>query len=50
MGWAILLAFVIVVAIPVGILMTAAGVAAALGWTLKEEGEEGANEELINLS
>jgi hypothetical protein len=50
MGWAILLAFVIIVAIPVAILMTGAAVAALLGWRLKEDGEEGANEELIKLS
>jgi hypothetical protein len=50
MGWAILLAFVIIVAIPVAILMTGAAVAALLGWRLKEDGEEGANEELVKLS
>ena len=50
MGWVIVLAFVIVVAIPVAILMTGAVVAAVLGWSLRDEGEEGANEELIELS
>jgi hypothetical protein len=50
MGWAILLAVVIVVAIPMAIAMTGAAVAALLGWSLREEGEEGANEELIKLS
>ena len=50
MGWAILLAVIIVIAIPVAILMTGAAVAAALGWTLRENGEEDANEELIKLS
>lgn len=50
MGWAILLAITIVIVIPVGILMTAAAVSALLGWRLKENGEEGANEELIDLS
>ena len=49
-GWAILLAVVIVVAIPVAIMMTGAAVAALLGWTLREEGEQDANEELIKLS
>jgi hypothetical protein len=49
-GWAIVLAFVIVVAIPVAILMTGAAVAAILGWSLREEGEEGARDELIQLS
>ena len=50
MGWAILLAVVIVVMIPMAIAMTGAAVAALLGWSLREEGEEGANEELVNLS
>ena len=50
MGWAIVLAFVIVVAIPVAIILTGAAVAVILGWSLKEEGEDGANEELIELS
>jgi hypothetical protein len=49
-GWAIVLAFVIVVAIPVAICMTGAAVAALLGWSLKETGEEDANEELVRLS
>ena len=49
-GWAILLAVVIVVAIPVAIMMTGAAVAAILGWRLKEHGEEDASEELIDLS
>ena len=49
-GWAILLAFVIVIAIPVAIMMTGAAVAALLGWRLKENGEEDANDELIQLS
>ncbi|MFL6207023.1 MAG: hypothetical protein ACJ739_16895 [Acidimicrobiales bacterium] len=50
MGWIIVLAFVIVVAIPVAIIMTGAAVAVLLGWSLRREGEEGANEELVNLS
>jgi hypothetical protein len=50
MGWVIVLAVVIVVVIPVTVLMTGAAIAALLGWRLKEEGEEGANEELIQLS
>ena len=49
-GWAILLAVVIVVAIPVAVCMTGAAVAAILGWSLKDNGEDGANEELIELS
>ena len=50
MGWAIVLAFVIVVVIPVAVCMTGAVVAFLLGWRLKETGEEDANAELINLS
>ena len=50
MGWVILLAFAIVVAIPVAVCMTGAVVAAILGWSLKDNGEDGANEELIELS
>ena len=50
MGWAILLAFVIVVVIPVVVLMTGAAIAALLGWTLKEDAEDGANQELVELS
>ncbi len=50
MGWAILLAFVIVVAIPMAIAMTGATVAAILGWSLKERGEEDASQELVDLS
>ncbi|MET0904164.1 MAG: hypothetical protein ABWZ52_13055 [Acidimicrobiales bacterium] len=50
MGWAIVLAFVIVVAIPVAVCMTGAAVAALLGWSLKETGEDGASDELIELS
>ena len=50
MGWAILLAFVIVVAIPVAICMTGAVVAAILGWSLRDNGEDGASDELIELS
>ena len=50
MGWVIVLVFVIVVAIPVAIMMTGAVVAAILGWSLKEEGEQGANDELVELS
>jgi hypothetical protein len=49
-GWAILLAVVIVVVIPVVILMTGAAIAALLGWTLKEDAEDGASDELIELS
>jgi hypothetical protein len=49
-GWAIVLVFVIVIAIPVAVCITGAVVAALLGWSLKETGEDGADEELINLS
>ena len=50
MGWVIVLAFVIVVAIPVAVCMTGAVVAALLGWSLRDNGEDGANDELIKLS
>ena len=50
MGWVIVLAFVIVVAIPIAVCMTGAAVAVLLGWSLKEEGEDGANQELVDLS
>jgi hypothetical protein len=50
MGWAILLAVVIVIAIPMAICMTGAAVAAILGWSLKAEGDRGADEELVALS
>ena len=50
MGWFIVLAVTIVVIIPVTVLMTGAAIAALLGWRLKEDGEEGANPELIELS
>ena len=50
MGWGIVLAFIIVVAIPVAVCMTGAVVAAILGWSLKEDGEADANQELIDLS
>jgi hypothetical protein len=49
-GWIIVLAVTIVVVIPVTVLMTGGAIAALLGWRLKEEAEEGANEELIELS
>jgi hypothetical protein len=49
-GWAIALVVVIVIVIPVAVLMTGAAVAALLGWSLKETGEEDANAELIELS
>jgi len=49
-GWAIVLAFMIVIAIPVAVLMTAALVSALLGWSLRDEGERDANEELVRLS
>jgi hypothetical protein len=48
--WVIALIVTIVVIIPVAVLMTAGAVAALLGWSLKEEGEEGANQELVELS
>jgi hypothetical protein len=48
--WVIVLVVVLVVVIPVTVLMTGAAIAALLGWSLKEDGEDGANEELINLS
>ena len=50
MGWAIVLAIVIVVVIPVAVIMTGAVVAAGLGWSLRNRGEEDANPELIELS
>ena len=50
MLWVVVLAFVIVVAIPVAVMMTGAAVAALLGWSLKENGEDGATQELIDLS
>ena len=50
MAWVIVLVVVIVVVIPVTVLMTGGAIAALLGWRLKEEGEENASEELINLS
>jgi hypothetical protein len=48
--WVIVLVLVIVVVIPVFVLMTGGAIAALLGWRLKEEAEEDANEELIKLS
>jgi len=50
MAWVIVLVVVIVVVIPVTVLMTGAAIAAVLGWRLKEEGEDGASDELVNLS
>ena len=50
MGWAILLVFVIVVAIPVALCMTGAAIAFLLGWSLRDNGEADASEELIELS
>ena len=50
MGWVIVLAFVIVIAIPVAVCMTGAVVAALLGWSLRDNGEDGASDELIKLS
>lgn len=50
MGWVIVLVFVLVVAIPVAVCMTGAAVALLLGWSLRDNGEADANEELINLS
>ena len=50
MGWTIVLAVVIIVLIPVAVLMTAAGVAFLLGWSLRDNGEDGANPELVELS
>ena len=50
MPWVIVLVVVLVVVIPVTVLMTGAAIAALLGWSLKEDGDEGASEELINLS
>jgi hypothetical protein len=49
-GWAIVLAIVIVIVIPVLVCMTGAVVAALLGWSLKNTGEEDANPELVELS
>ena len=51
MGWAILLAIVIVVVIPMAIAMTGAAVAVILGWALGDNAEathEGS--ELIDLN
>jgi len=48
---AIILAVIILVAIPVGVMMTGAVVAAILGWSLRDNGEaihEGS--ELIDLN
>ena len=50
MGWAIVLAVTIVIVIPVAVIMTGAVVAAVLGWSLRNEGEAGADEELVELS
>ena len=50
MFWAIALVVTIVVIIPVAVLMTGGAVAVLLGWSLKSEGEEGANPELVELS
>ena len=50
MPWVIVLVVALVVVIPVTVLMTGAAIAALLGWSLKEDGEDGASDELINLS
>ena len=50
MPWVIVLVVVLVVVIPVTVLMTGAAIAALLGWSLKEDGEAGASDELIDLS
>jgi len=50
MPWVIVLIVAIVVVIPVAVLMTGGAIAALLGWSLKEEGEDGANQEQIELS
>ena len=50
MVWVIVLIVAIVVVIPVAVLMTGGAIAALLGWSLKEEGEAGANQEQIDLS
>jgi hypothetical protein len=48
---AIVLAIVIVIAIPVGVLMTGAVVAGVLGWRLKADADErAAGSELLELS
>jgi hypothetical protein len=48
---AILLAFVILIALPVGLLMTGAVASAILGWFLREDAEEShAGSELIDLN
>jgi hypothetical protein len=48
---AIILAVIIIVAIPVSVAMTGAVVAAILGWSLKENGiETHQGSELIDLS
>jgi hypothetical protein len=48
--WVIVLAVAIVIVIPVAVLMTGGAIAVLMGWSLKNEGEDGANEELIELS
>ena len=50
MPWVIVLIVAIVVVIPVGVLMTGGAIAVLLGWSLRAEGEAGANEEQIDLS
>ena len=50
MGWVIVLAFALIVAIPVAVCMTGAVVAALLGWSLKANGEQDADPELVELS
>jgi hypothetical protein len=48
---AIILAVVIVVAIPVSVILTGAVVSSILGWSLKENGEEThQGSELVELS
>jgi hypothetical protein len=47
---ALIIAIVIVILIPVAVCMTGALVAALLGWSLKETGDQDANPELVELS
>ena len=50
MPGALIIAIVLVVVIPVAVCMTGAVVAALLGWTLRDNGEIDASDELIELS
>jgi hypothetical protein len=47
---ALIIAIVLVIVIPVAVCMSGAVVAALLGWTLRDNGEVDASDELIKLS